>query len=47
MSFAKLSPEEQTQQAVTVLQQQRAGARGVMSGGGATDGGKGAIPKLW
>jgi hypothetical protein len=47
MGFAKLSPEEQTQRAVQVLQQQRSSARGVISGGASTDGGKGAIPKLW
>ncbi|MCE7797849.1 hypothetical protein LWE61_14955 [Sphingobium sufflavum] len=45
-SFYKLSPEEQTARAVSVLNGQRSSARGVMSSG-APSGGRGVMPPLY
>lgn len=46
LDFSKLSPEEQTQRAVSVLNGQRKASRGVISGEREAPAGKG-IPKLW
>lgn len=47
LSFAKLTPQQQTDRAIDVLRQQRQGARGVISGGAAAPAAAGAVPRLY